>query len=165
MEENELNTETAQPFVKEWLDNGAEISEGFRLYLENGEWNPKIYARMVKYCRQNGYEILDKRPEYFEIVEPKKPTQEELDAENANRVRSIRGEYMAETLNKVERYETQKAAEIETTESAETYRNYLLYLQYLRDVPQSVDFPNIEVLTFDEWSVTLIEKINTSEGS
>ena len=61
---------------------------------------------------------------------------------------------MAETLNKVERYETQKAAGIETTDSAETYRNYLLYLQYLRDVPQSENFPNIEVLTFDEWKET-----------
>ena len=66
---------------------------------------------------------------------------------------------MAETLNKVERYETQKAAEIETTDSAETYRNYLLYLQYLRDVPQQLEFPNIEVLTFDKW-----KESNSSES-
>ena len=139
---------------------------GYKLYCnEKGEYNYDEYSKMVDFTVTYNYEILDKRPEYFEIVEPKKPTQEELDAQNANRVRSIRGEYMAETLNKVERYETQKAAEIETTESAETYRNYLLYLQYLRDVPQSADFPNIEVLTFDKWSVTLIEKINTSEES
>ena len=139
---------------------------GYKLYCnDKGEYDTDEYSKMVDYVVANGLEILDKRPEYFEIVEPKKPTQEELDAENANRVRSIRGEYMAETLNKVERYEKQKAAGIETTESAETYKNYLLYLQYLRDVPQSADFPNIEVLTFDEWNVTLIEKINTSEES
>lgn len=125
---------------------------GYKLYCNNkGEYDYDEYSKMVDYIVANGYEILDKRPDYFEIVEPKKPTQEELDAQNANRVRSIRCEYMAETLNKVERYETQKAAGIETTESAETYRNYLLYLQYLRDVPQSADFPNIEVLTFDKW--------------
>lgn len=125
---------------------------GYKLYFnDKGEYDTDEYSKMVDYVVANGYEILDKRPEYFEIVEPKKPTQEELDVQNANRVRSIRGEYMAETLNKVERYETQKAAGIETTESAETYRNYLLYLQYLRDVPQSADFPNVEVLTFDEW--------------
>lgn len=125
---------------------------GYKLYCnDKGEYNTDEYSKMVDYVVANGYEILDKRPEYFEIVEPKKPTQEELDEQNANRVRSIRGEYMAETLNKVERYETQKAAEIETTDSAETYRNYLLYLQYLRDVPQSADFPNVEVLTFDKW--------------
>lgn len=125
---------------------------GYKLYCnDKGEYDTDEYSKMVDYVVANGFEILDKRPEYFEIVEPKKPTQEELDAQNANRVRSIRGEYMAETLNKVERYETQKAAEIETTDSAETYRNYLLYLQYLRDVPQSADFPNVEVLTFDKW--------------
>lgn len=125
---------------------------GYKLYCnDKGEYDYDEYSKMVDFVVANGYEILDKRPEYFEIVEPKKPTQEELDAQNANRVRSIRGEYMAETLNKVERYETQKAAEIETTESAETYRNYLLYLQYLRDVPQSENFPNVEVLTFDKW--------------
>lgn len=125
---------------------------GYKLYCnDKGEYDTDEYSKMVDYVVANGLEILDKRPEYYEIVEPKKPTQEELDAENANRVRSIRGEYMAETLNKVERYETQKAAGIETTESAETYRNYLLYLQYLRDVPQSADFPNVEVLTFDKW--------------
>ena len=139
---------------------------GYKLYCnDKGEYDTDEYSKMVDYVVANGFEILDKRPEYFEIVEPKKPTQEELDAQNANRVRSIRGEYMAETLNKVERYETQKAIGLDTTESEDTYRNYLLYLQYLRDVPQSADFPNIEVLTFDEWSVTLIEKINTSEES
>lgn len=128
---------------------------GYKLYCnDKGEYDTDEYSKMVDYVVANGYEILDKRPEYFEIVEPKKPTQEELDEQNANRVRSIRSEYMAETLNKVERYETQKAAEIETTDSAETYRNYLLYLQYLRDVPQSADFPNVEVLTFDKWKET-----------
>ena len=133
---------------------------GYKLYCnEKGEYDTDEYSKMVDYVVANGYEILDKRPEYFEIVEPKKPTQEELDEQNANRVRSIRSEYMAETLNKVERYETQKSAEIETTDSAETYRNYLLYLQYLRDVPQQLEFPNIEVLTFDEWKDT-----NSSES-
>lgn len=125
---------------------------GYKLYCnEKGEYDYDEYSKMVDFVVANGLEILDKRPEYFEIVEPKKPTQEELDAENANRIRSIRGEYMAETLNKVERYETQKTAGIETTDSAETYKKYLLYLQYLRDVPQSADFPNAEVLTFDKW--------------
>ena len=125
---------------------------GYKLNCaKDGTFNWDEYAKMAEFCHENNLEILDKRPEYFEIVEPKKPTQEELDEQNANRVRSIRSEYMVEILNKVERYETQKASEIETTDSAETYRNYLLYLQYLRDVPQSADFPNAEVLTFDEW--------------
>lgn len=72
-------------------------------------------------------------------------------AKKSNQVKSIRNQYLSEILNKTERYETQKAAGIETTDSTETYRNYLLYLQYLRDVPQQLEFPNVEVLTFDEW--------------
>ena len=143
---------------------------GYKLYCnEKGEYDCDEYSKMVDFVMANGYEILDKRPECFEIVEPKKPTQEELDEQNANRIRSIRGEYMAETLNKVERYETQKAAGLDTTESEDTYRNYLLYLQYLRDVPQQLEFPNVEVLTFDEWKETnssntiLTEKETESE--
>ena len=143
---------------------------GYKLFCnDKGEYDTDEYSKMVDFVVANGLEILDKRPEYFEIVEPKKPTQEELDEQNANRVRSIRSEYMAETLNKVERYETQKAIGLDTTESEDTYRNYLLYLQYLRDIPQSENFPNIEVLTFDKWKETnssdivLTEKETESE--
>ena len=143
---------------------------GYKLYCnEKGEYDYDEYIKMVDFVVANGYEILDKRPEYFEIVEPKKPTQEELDAENANKIRSIRSEYMAETLNKVERYETQKAIGLDTTESEDTYRNYLLYLQYLRDIPQQLEFPNVEVLTFDKWkeiissNIVLTEKETESE--
>ena len=143
---------------------------GYKLYCnEKGEYDYDDSSKMVDYVVANGYEIMDKRPECFEIVEPKKPTQEELDAQNANRIRSIRSEYMAETLNKVERYEKQKAIGLDTTESEDTYRNYLLYLQYLRDVPQQLEFPNVKVLIFDEWKETnssdivLTEKETESE--
>ena len=71
--------------------------------------------------------------------------------EKSNQVRSIRSQYMSDTLARCDRYEKQKAIGLDTTESEDTYRNYLLYLQYLRDIPQSENFPNIEVLTFDEW--------------
>lgn len=30
-------------------------------------------------------------------------------------------------------------------------KNYKNYRQYLRDIPQNPDFPNVEVLTFDDW--------------
>lgn len=72
--------------------------------------------------------------------------------EKSNQVKSIRNQYLSDTLARCDRYEKQKSAGIETTDSEETYKNYLLYLQYLRDVPQSVNFPNEEVLTFDKWS-------------
>ena len=76
---------------------------------------------------------------------------EQQNIEKSNQVKSIRNQYLSDTLARCDRYEKQKAIGLDTTESEDTYRNYLLYLQYLRDVPQSADFPNIEVLTFDEW--------------
>ena len=80
---------------------------------------------------------------------PEKP--EPTIEEKSNQVRSIRSQYMSDTLARCDRYEKQKAIGLDTTESEDTYRNYLLYLQYLRDIPQSVNFPNIAVLTFDKW--------------
>lgn len=71
--------------------------------------------------------------------------------EKSNQVKSIRNQYLSDTLARCDRYEKQKAIGLDTTESEDTYRSYLLYLQYLRDVPQAKNFPDIEVLTFDEW--------------
>ena len=76
---------------------------------------------------------------------------EQQKIEKSNQVKSIRNQYLSDTLARCDRYEKQKAIGLDTTESEDTYRNYLLYLQYLRDVPQQLEFPNIEVLTFDEW--------------
>lgn len=79
---------------------------------------------------------------------------EQQNIEKSNQVKSIRNQYLSDTLARCDRYEKQKAIGLDTTESEDTYRNYLLYLQYLRDVPQSENFPNIEVLTFDKWKET-----------
>ena len=94
---------------------------------------------------------------------------EQQNIEKSNQVKSIRNQYLSDTLARCDRYEKQKAIGLDTTESEDTYRNYLLYLQYLRDVPQSADFPNVEVLTFDEWKepnssdIILTEKETESE--
>ena len=133
--------------------------ENWKILKSELDEKQEEYSKVAEWCN-DGQEyhielyIDENDVEWYRTVknpEPLPPTQEELDAQNANRIRSIRSEYMAETLNKVERYETQKVIGLDTTESEDTYRNYLLYLQYLRDIPQSENFPNIEVLTFDEW--------------
>lgn len=146
--------EHGMPIEKVWDEPKLEeLVEGYQLPVdEDGEYNPKIYEAMVKICNE-GQEltIVDHRPDYFSLEKIPEPTAEEL----GNRVKSVRNQYMSEILNKTERYETQKAAGIETTDSAEIYKNYLLYLQYLRDIPQSENFPNVEVLTFDEWNGNL----------
>ena len=76
---------------------------------------------------------------------------EQQKIEKSNQVKSIRNQYLSDTLARCDRYEKQKAIGLDTTESEDTYLNLLKYLQYLRDIPQSENFPNIEVLTFDKW--------------
>lgn len=126
------------------------LVEGFRLPVdEKSEYDVEIYSAMAEVCNKNQeLTIVDHRPEYFSLEKIPEPTVEE----KSNQVKSIRNQYMSEILNKTERYQMQKAAGIETTDSEETYKNYLIYLQYLRDVPQDKDFPNVEVLTFEAWS-------------
>lgn len=80
---------------------------------------------------------------------------EQQKIEKSNQVKSIRNQYLSDTLARCDRYEKQKAAGLDTTDTYDTYLNLLKYLQYLRDVPQQLEFPNIEVLTFDKWSVNL----------
>ena len=76
---------------------------------------------------------------------------EQQNIEKSNQVKSIRNQYLSDTLARCDRYEKQKSGLLTTTDTYDTYLNLLKYLQYLRDVPQSENFPNIEVLTFDEW--------------
>ena len=126
------------------------LVEGFRLPVdEKGEYDVEVYSAMAEVCNKNQeLTIVDHRPDYFSLEKIPEPTVEE----KSNQVKSIRNQYMSEVLNKTERYEKQKAAGIETTDSEETYKNYLIYLQCLRDVPQNKDFPYVEVLTFEAWS-------------
>ena len=142
--------EHGMPIEKVWDEPKLEeLVEGYKLPVdEDGEYNPKIYEAMVKICNE-GQEltIVDHRPDYFSLEKIPEPTAEEL----GNRVKSIRNQYMSDTLNRLDRYERQSAINIDTTDSKDTYLNLLNYLEYLRDVPQSADFPNVEVLTFDKW--------------
>lgn len=132
------------------------LIEGFKLPIdEKGEYDTEIYSAMAKVCNEKQELIIvDHRPYYFSLEKIPEPTVEE----KSNYVKSIRNQYLSDTLARCDRYEKQKAIGLDTTESEDTYRNYLLYLQYLRDVPQSENFPNIEVLTFDEW-----KEINSSD--
>lgn len=76
---------------------------------------------------------------------------EQQNIEKSNQIRSIRSQYMSDTLSRCDRYEKQKSGLLPTTDTYDIYLNLLKYLQYLRDVPQSENFPNEKVLTFDEW--------------
>lgn len=83
---------------------------------------------------------------YIKGYAPSKPL-EQLSAEK----RAERNEAINGIIWRVQRYEQQKQLCIETADSEETYHKILEYIQYLRVLPQSQNFPNMDVKNFNEW--------------
>lgn len=79
------------------------------------------------YVQVNGEYVLTSSAE---AIEQKKS---EVRAERDRRIDAIRW--------RIERYQTQEAAGLETTDTAENYKAILLYVQSLRDVPEQAGFP------------------------
>ena len=74
---------------------------------------------------------------YLKGYAPEKPAEEkaaEVRAERDRRIDAVRW--------RIERYQTQAAAGLETTDTAEQYKDILLYVQALRDVPAQAGFPD-----------------------
>ena len=74
---------------------------------------------------------------YLKGYAPEKPTEQkaaEARAERDRRIDAIRW--------RIERYQTQEAAGLETTDTAEHYKAILLYVQALRDIPAQAGFPD-----------------------
>lgn len=117
---------------------------------------------LMRDCEVNGIE-------YSEIIEVEKEPvfvnenfyfageapAEEYSAELAAEVRAERDEAINAIIWRVQRYEQQKLLGIETTDSEQTYMNILEYIQYLRDIPNTLSFPNGDILSFDEWAANV----------
>lgn len=74
---------------------------------------------------------------YLKGYAPEKPIEQkaaEARAERDRRIDAIRW--------RIERYQTQEAAGLETTDTAEQYKEILIYVQALRDVPEQAGFPD-----------------------
>ena len=88
---------------------------------------------------------------YLKGYASEKPTEQkeaEVRAERDRRIEAIRW--------RIERYQTQTSAGIDTTDDAETYHAILLYCQYLRDIPKGAgEWWNAPILTFEEWGAAL----------
>ena len=95
------------------------------------------YADLAVYCNENG-KVIEDKGDYLEAVnQPEKTKDEkaaEARAERDRRIEAIRW--------RIERYQTQAAAGLETTDTAEHYKAILLYVQALRDVPAQAGFPD-----------------------
>jgi len=73
---------------------------------------------------------------YLKGYAPEKPVEQkeaEARAERDRRIDAVRW--------RIERYQTQDAAGLETTDTAEHYKAILLYVQALRDIPEQAGFP------------------------
>ena len=103
----------------------------------NKPYTNEKYADLAVYCNENGM-IIEDKGDYLEAVNPPEPTDEqkaaEARAERDRRINAIRW--------RIERYQTQEAAGLETTDTAEQYKAILLYVQALRDVPEQAGFPD-----------------------
>ena len=103
----------------------------------NRPYTNKQYADFAVYCMQNRL-IIEDKGDYLEAVNPpEKPMEQkaaEARAERDRRINAIRW--------RIERYQTQDAAGLETTDTAEQYKAILLYVQALRDVPEQAGFPD-----------------------
>ena len=103
----------------------------------NKPYTNKEYADLAVFCNENGKVIKDKG-DYLEAVNPPEPTDEQKTAE----ARAERNRRIDAIRWRIERYQTQAAAGLETTETAEHYKAILLYVQALRDIPAQEGFPD-----------------------
>ena len=74
---------------------------------------------------------------YLKGYAPEKPVEQraaEARAERDRRIDAIQW--------RIERYQTQEAAGLETTDTADNYKAILLYVQALRDIPEQAGFPD-----------------------
>lgn len=87
---------------------------------------------------------------YIKGYAPEKPVDvkaAEIRAERDRRIDAMRW--------RIERYQTQLAAGLPTTDTAEQYQAVLMYVQALRDIPEQAGFPDVIVPIFDEWKASL----------
>lgn len=102
------------------------------------------YSDRVLWADKNGATIVPLSDGKFQLVELSKPSLDDLKA-----------------AKRAERDAMLKATDIYmlpdypiTDEGRERYKQYR---QYLRDIPTSADFPNVDILSFDDWNIDIVD--------
>ena len=100
-----------------------------------------------------GYAIKwDGKNWFYEIIDKGDEKKGKTTEEKKEEVRLYRNSLIDGFFSRIERYQTQMDAGIETTDKKETYSNMLLYLQYLRDYPNTTEEWWEQLpLSFEEW--------------
>ena len=116
--------------------------ENWKILKSEADEKAEEYSAVANWCNENGQYTIEEQGEYFAVVEIPEPTEEE----KATAIRAMRDNYLKEY---VDEYVTNPLRwhdmSEEQQEEIKNYRRYLL------DIPEQKEFPNIEVMTFDEW--------------
>lgn len=109
------------------------------------------------------YHVIPEMEEYADLLrqyeEDPSQFEEEVinEAEEAEKqkgyIRYQRDKMITSIEWRIRRYEQQKYLGLDTIDTEEEYLNILAYIQYLRDIPQSENFPDVEVKTYEEWKI------------
>lgn len=118
------------------LETKAEGREIFIMPANSTETEPPEEKDGFK-IKWNGSEWI-----YEEIQTEKEEQREKTQEEKAADVRAERDRRIKAIRWRIERYQTQAAAGLETTDTAEHYKAILLYVQALRDIPAQAGFPD-----------------------
>lgn len=154
-------TETPPPEAKEGFKikfngEGWEYKKEPKTTFEIGETitdeDQEEYTAAAQWCNEHGAmieEIGEKgaSPRQFQIKKFEITAEALQDTK-----RWERNDALEKVMARIQRYQTQKQAGLETTETSETVEALLLYAQYLRDFPQQDgEWWNAPILTFEEW--------------
>lgn len=116
----------------------ADLSKVLRKYVSNAELSLKVADEL------SSFESNVAEPY---IIEREK-SKEELKREERN-------QNLENVLWRITRFEQQTKLSIKTEDSENIYFKLLQYAQYLRDIPQNKNFPDIEILKFEEYLTAL----------
>lgn len=105
------------------------------------------YDSANDFCRDSGDRHIEWINDAYYIV--KNLSEKEILSMN---LRAQRDAYLNAITWRVERYREQVEMGDKTTDSADIYSKLLQYRKYLRDIPQQNDFPDVILMTFDEWN-------------
>ena len=118
------------------LESKAEGREIFIMPANSTEIEPP--------AEKDGFKIKWSGSEWiYEGIQTEKEEQrEKTQEEKAADVRAERDRRIDAIRWRIERYQTQDEAGLETNDTAEQYKAILLYVQALRDVPEQAGFPD-----------------------
>lgn len=128
------------------------------MYCEHIDSETKQVFGLTSFQYDGYIEVGETETAYDGLIYLKGHAPEKPDDIKAAEIRAERDRRIDAIRWRIERYQTQLAAGLETTDTAEQYQALLIYVQNLRDIPEQAGFPNII-----EWPVIEEKTENTKD--